>query len=83
MRELSEITGALKAMPPLPHVAQRVLQVVRDPEYSIDELVELVRTDPALTGAHPAALQLGALAACTRKCCRWRMRWPTWAPATS
>ena len=50
MRELSEITGALKAMPPLPHVAQRVLQVVRDPEYSIDELVELVRTDPALTG---------------------------------
>lgn len=50
MRELSEITGALKAMPPLPHVAQRVLQVVRDPEYSIDELVDLVRTDPALTG---------------------------------
>jgi HD-like signal output (HDOD) protein len=50
MRELSEITGALKAMPPLPHVAQRVLDVVRDPEYSIDILVDLVRTDPALTG---------------------------------
>ncbi len=49
MSQLSEIVGALKAMPPLPHVAQRVLEVVRDPEYSIDALVSVVRTDPSLT----------------------------------
>jgi HD-like signal output (HDOD) protein len=49
MTKLQEIVGALKAMPPLPHVALRVLEVVRDPEYSIDELVALVRTDPSLT----------------------------------
>lgn len=36
-------------MPPLPDVAQRVLQIVRDPNYSIDQLVAVVRTDPALT----------------------------------
>jgi HD-like signal output (HDOD) protein len=36
-------------MPPLPNVAHRVLQIVRDPEYSIDTLVQVVRTDPALT----------------------------------
>lgn len=49
MTKLHEIVGALKAMPPLPHVALRVLEVVRDPEYSIDALVALVRTDPSLT----------------------------------
>lgn len=49
MTKLHEIVGALKAMPPLPHVALRVLEVVRDPEYSIDVLVGLVRTDPSLT----------------------------------
>lgn len=36
-------------MPPLPEVASRVLSIVRDPEYSIDSLVSVVRTDPALT----------------------------------
>src|SRR5207237_1434487 len=33
----------------LPNVAQRVLQIVRDPEYSIDTFVCVVKTDPALT----------------------------------
>jgi len=49
MSQLTEIVRTLRTMPPLPHVAQRVLETVRDPEYSIDELVGLVRTDPSLT----------------------------------
>lgn len=36
-------------MPPLPEVAYRVLQIVNDAEFSTDELVGVVRTDPALT----------------------------------
>lgn len=49
MTQLTEIVRTLRTMPPLPHVAQRVLETVRDSEYSIDELVRLVRTDPSLT----------------------------------
>ena len=37
-------------MAPLPTVARRVLAIVGDPEYKIDSLVHIVRTDPALTG---------------------------------
>jgi HD-like signal output (HDOD) protein len=49
MSQLVHIMRALRSMPPLPHVAQRVLQIVRAPDYSIDNLVSVVRTDPALT----------------------------------
>jgi len=49
MTQLPEIVRTLRTMPPLPHVAQRVLETVRDPDYSIDDLVGLVRTDPSLT----------------------------------
>jgi HD-like signal output (HDOD) protein len=49
MTQLTEILRTLRTMPPLPHVAQRVLETVRDPDYSIDGLVALVRTDPSLT----------------------------------
>lgn len=49
MTQQIDILASLKAMPPLPHVAHRVLEVVRDPEYSVDELVGLVRADPSLT----------------------------------
>jgi HD-like signal output (HDOD) protein len=49
MSQLVQIMRALRAMPPLPNVAQRVLQIVRDPDYSIDGLVSVVKTDPALT----------------------------------
>lgn len=49
MNQLAEIVGALQRMPPLPQVAQRVLTIVRDPDYSVDELVLLIRTDPTLT----------------------------------
>lgn len=43
------ILAKLRSLPPLPQVAQQVLAIVRDPEYSIDTLVAVVRTDPALT----------------------------------
>ncbi len=36
-------------MPPLPGVAMRVMRVVNDVEFSMEDLVELIRTDPALT----------------------------------
>ncbi|GAB4160051.1 MAG: HDOD domain-containing protein [Planctomycetota bacterium] len=49
MSQLVQIMRTLRTMPPLPNVAHRVLQIVRDPEYSIDTLVKVVRTDPALT----------------------------------
>ncbi|MBK8099287.1 MAG: HDOD domain-containing protein [Planctomycetes bacterium] len=49
MSQLVQVMRSLRTMPPLPGVAQRVLQIVRDPDYSIDTLVSVVRTDPALT----------------------------------
>ncbi len=49
MSKLVQIMRTLRSMPPLPDVASRVLTIVRNPEYSIDALVSVVRTDPALT----------------------------------
>lgn len=49
MSQLVQIMRSLRTMPPLPKVASRVLSIVQDPEYSIDTLVAVVRTDPALT----------------------------------
>lgn len=49
MSKLVQIMRTLRSMPPLPDVASRVLAIVRNPEYSIDTLVSVVRTDPALT----------------------------------
>jgi len=49
MSKLVQIMRTLRSMPPLPDVASRILAIVRNPEYSIDGLVAVVRTDPALT----------------------------------
>jgi HD-like signal output (HDOD) protein len=49
MTQLIQLMRSLRSMPPLPDVAARVLAIVRNPEYSIDSLVAVVRTDPALT----------------------------------
>jgi HD-like signal output (HDOD) protein len=49
MTQTSDLVRALKAMPPLPRTVHRVLDLVRDPDWSIDELVGLVRVDPTLT----------------------------------
>lgn len=49
MPPLVDVIRTLRTMPPLPDVAHRVLQIVNDPEYSLDSLVQVVRVDPALT----------------------------------
>ncbi|MFO1076837.1 MAG: HDOD domain-containing protein [Planctomycetota bacterium] len=49
MPRVLDILRNLRTAPPLPGVAMRVLQIVRDPEYSTTELVDTVRTDPSLT----------------------------------
>jgi HD-like signal output (HDOD) protein len=49
MSRTLEIIRALRTTPPLPSISLRVLDLVRDPEFEIDELVGLVRTDPSLT----------------------------------
>lgn len=43
-----EIQRAVRAVRPLPDVAHRVLRIVQDPDYQIDQLVGVVRTDPTL-----------------------------------
>lgn len=49
MSRVLDLIRTLRTTPPLPSVAFRILEVVRDPDYSIDALVDLVRTDPSLT----------------------------------
>lgn len=49
MAQIVQMMRTLRSMPPLPAVAHRVLQIVRDPEYSVDTLVGVVRVDPSLT----------------------------------
>jgi len=48
MEVTQEILKAIKAVRPLPDVALRVLRLVEVPDYRIDDLVALVRTDPTL-----------------------------------
>lgn len=50
MSRATALEKTLKTMAPLPTVARRVLSIVGDPEYKIDSLVHIVRTDPSLTG---------------------------------
>ncbi len=50
MSGIVQVMRQLRSMPPLPDVASRVLMIVREPDYSLDELVAVVRTDPTLTG---------------------------------
>lgn len=49
MTSIVQIMRSLRTMPPFPDVAARVMQIVRDPEYQMNDLVAVVRTDPALT----------------------------------
>lgn len=48
MHRQPTILRIVKTMRPLPAVAQRVLALVQDPDYAIDDLVSLIRTDPSL-----------------------------------
>ncbi|MFO1053627.1 MAG: HDOD domain-containing protein [Planctomycetota bacterium] len=49
MNSGTKLQGIIERMPPLPEVAIQVLALVQDPEYSTDDLVAIVRTDPSLT----------------------------------
>lgn len=42
------LLAAIQRLRPLPDVAQRVLQLVQDPEQSVDDLLAIVRTDGTL-----------------------------------
>ena len=45
-----DILQVLDQLPPIPGVAVRIMELVADPEFSTDELVATVNTDPVLTG---------------------------------
>lgn len=49
MKPAQDLFEVIERMPPLPDVAVQVLSIVSDPEYSLDGLVAIVRTDPTLT----------------------------------
>lgn len=49
MSLIPQVLKSLKSLPPFPLVAQRVLVLLNQPEVSIQELVEIVRFDPAIT----------------------------------
>jgi HD-like signal output (HDOD) protein len=48
MEATQEIVRAVRMVRPLPDVAHRVLGIVQDPDFAIDALVAVVRTDPTL-----------------------------------
>lgn len=48
MEPNKELLRAVRTVRPLPDVAHRVLRIVQSPDYSIDELVAVVRTDATL-----------------------------------
>lgn len=43
------ILAAASKLPPFPKVAQKVMELLRDPDVSVDELVDVVQMDPTLT----------------------------------
>lgn len=49
MTRTLDIIRQLRTAPPLPGVAMRVLELVRQPDYALSALVDAVRTDPSLT----------------------------------
>ena len=49
MPDVLDLLRTLRTTPPLPPVAFRVLEIVKDSDYSIDALIAIVRTDPSLT----------------------------------
>ncbi len=49
MSYIPQILKSLKNLPPFPMVAQRALMLLSKPEVSIQEMVEVVKYDPAIT----------------------------------
>ncbi len=48
-RKTSEALALVRRLPPFPPVAIRILQLLQDDTVSVDELVELMRADPAFS----------------------------------
>lgn len=46
---MQEILAKVEELPPLPGVAQQILTMVQDPEFSFQALMETVRLDPGIT----------------------------------
>jgi HD-like signal output (HDOD) protein len=49
MSLVPQVLKSLKTLPPFPLVAQRALMLLNKPEVSIQELVDIVKFDPAIT----------------------------------
>jgi putative nucleotidyltransferase with HDIG domain len=49
MSLIPQVLKSLKSLPPFPLVAQRTLLLLNQPEVSIQELVDIVKFDPAIT----------------------------------
>jgi len=49
MSRIQEIVGAIKQIPPFPKVAQKVLQLIADPDVSTRDLAEVIKYDPTVT----------------------------------
>ncbi len=50
-REPEEIARTLEALPPLPAIALRVMEIAQDPNSSAKDIAPIVSADPALTAA--------------------------------
>ena len=49
MISLDELTSQIRDLPPMPDIAVKLLHASRDPEFSLREMVDLIKLDPALT----------------------------------
>lgn len=49
-KHLREIVSTIKSLEPFPHVATRVLGLASQPQVIPDELIQLIQTDPGITG---------------------------------
>lgn len=50
MNELKDVLARVDALPPLPDTALKLMKVVNDPTSTVEDLVEAVRYDQAITG---------------------------------
>ncbi|HNQ23849.1 MAG TPA: HDOD domain-containing protein [Phycisphaerae bacterium] len=50
MIKASEILERAQALPPLPGTAVRLMQVINDPRSTVDQIVEVIKFDQAVTG---------------------------------
>lgn len=49
-KHLTEIVSTIKSLEPFPHIATQVLGMASKPQVVPDELIQLIQTDPGITG---------------------------------